>query len=287
MLAVGEDWRWDQGRDRPHENLTENGQPEHPVGLDRFPAQPHRGFQAPFGPGGRDLWDQDSRRQPARRQDRQNQAPDPGVGSERIGDRVHARSAGHGECAQWPLGSDDAHDQPPRHDARDDCQIRDHFEQAIAGGEPLVGENLRQDPVLGRDEDRRLQPQQAKHSERQPPGARLNPERDRAGQDQHQLDDLHRHDDRPLADAVGDDAPWQRKQEEREHEDDLHHRRLLLFRGLSDHDGDQEQGDDLLPGLVVELPECLRNQQAPQTALPGRGRSGCRGKIGVPVGHFE
>ena len=283
--VVSQDRRRHEGGDRPDEDLADQGQAEHAVGLDRLPRQAYRRRQPPLGSRRRDRRNRERSNETHGRERRENQPAEPCLAFEGMPERIHPGCRIKRRRGDLSRHSDSPHDRRASDDAREDRQVGDHLEQAVAGGEPFVGQDLGQDPVLGRYEERRLHSEQAQHPQRQPPAVRLKHQGDGPGKHQGQLEHLHRDDHGPLADAVGNEPARQREQEKRTHQDDLDDRRLLTLLGLAHDHGDQEQRDDLLPGLIVELPDRLGRRESPQSAAPGNARCGLLDSNMVPSHH--
>ena len=101
---------------------------------------------------------------------------------------------------------------------------------------------------------------------------------------QHHFDDLHDHDDGPLAEPIRKDTGKDGHDHQRQGEDDKGEGRLGLGRGLEFRARshlrsqlfDGQQRDHQLPGIIIERPEELRNQQ------PTKGR---RGSMRFAIAH--
>ena len=101
----------------------------------------------------------------------------------------------------------------------------------------------------------------------------------RPQQHQHQLVHLHAHQDRPLADAIGQDARRQRDDHQGDHQDDLGDGRASLPLDLGGGRGDRQEDHQLLPGIVVECREELRVMNSPRIGcFAGMVAAGCRSR---------
>ncbi len=160
------------------------------------------------------------------------------------------------------------HDDAARDDPRDNRQVAEHFEQAVAGREALVREDLGENAVFRRTEERRLNAQYRQDRERAVAAEGVEIKRDRAGDHQRQFQHFHRQNHATLAETIGQHSRRQREEEHLHQKDGLHQGghglRPRLLRGpiRVEHGFDRQHDDDLLPGVVVERAEELRHEQA-------------------------
>src|SRR5262249_19725284 len=126
----------------------------------------------------------------------------------------------------------DIEDDASRPGAADDREERPHLQHPVAPGESVVREDLGKDSVLGRAEERALGSHEGKDRERNNTAGRIEPERQRSPHHEHDLNRLHRHDDRALAEPIGEDTGRKRKQYERKCEGDERERGPRLRQGL-------------------------------------------------------
>ncbi len=150
LRRIRQDRRGYQAGDRPGQDLADERELQDAVGPDRFPGDPERHDHPTLGPGRLDPRDRQRGEQAAGGEGRQQDAAVPEGYLERL------------------RGRDD---HAARDDPAEDGQVRAHFQQAVPGREPFVGQDLGEDPVLGRAEQR--EPGRPAGRVSPSPGARL------------------------------------------------------------------------------------------------------------------
>ncbi len=155
--------------------------------------------------------------------------------------------------------------------AADNGEEGPHLQQAVADRELFVGQQLGQNAVLRRAEERAVDTHAPQDDQGGPSARWIHPERDGPGSHQRDLAHLYGHDDGSLAQPVREHTGHQGKQHEREVEHDEGDGGLCLGGGFKGRprraDGsrdlpDGQQGDHQFPRVVVERAEELRDQQA-------------------------
>src|SRR5215468_2468781 len=139
------------------------------------------------------------------------------------GDPSSSHEARHSERTQQKPGYPRplvyyVEEDAPRAGPRENREERPHLQYPVAPGEAVVRQDLGKNPVLGRAEERALRPHEREDCESHDTAGGLEPERERPTDHEHDLDRLHRHDDGALAEPIGKDARWKRKQHERKRE---------------------------------------------------------------------
>src|SRR5262245_30315220 len=141
------------------------------------------------------------------------------------GDPDSSHEARHSERAQQEPGyprplvyyvKEDA----PRPGPGEDREERPHLQYPVAPGESIVRQDFGKDSVLGRAEERALRSHECEDCESHDTTGGFEPEREGPTDHEHDLDRLHRYDDRALAEPIGEDARGKRKQHERKREGD-------------------------------------------------------------------
>ena len=146
----------------------------------------------------------------------------------------------------------------------------------VPGGEPLVGQHLGEDPVLGRAEEGALQAHEPENHQRSQCRAGGCVEGECRAAHEQDFRQLHGNDDGSLADPVGQEAGRERADHEGNGQDaegdgGLELGRRLIFGTSGCQVGrrrlDRQESDDQFPGVVVEGPEELGDQQELETGL--------------------
>ena len=153
-----------------------------------------------------------------------------------------------------------------------------------------MGDQFGKDPVFRWAEERAVNAHATKDDQWKDAAGGIPPERERSGGHEEDLDDFDRDDDRPFTDAIGQCASDKRQEHQRQRENHERYGRLRLGDGLQfrtlGHAGgglpNGQQGHHQLPGIVVECPAELRNQEAAKRI--GHRLSLRTGKGGHPCG---
>ncbi len=166
--------------------------------------------------------------------------------------------------------------------ADEDRERRARLHQRIAADQLVRVQRLRQDGVLHRAEQRRVQPHQEQRDQQQRQAAQH--ESGRAERHDGDLEQLDEADQPRLVVLVGELAGGGREQEERQHEQragEVHHHvgRHRGERGAVERD-QQHQG--VLEDVVVQRAEELRREERPEAALREQPELAGVGHVGAP-----